>query len=57
MLANFGATWDQIGAKLRPSWAKLGQVGVKLGQDGGRRARISDKMVENGGLDGQDGPR
>ena len=49
---KLGPSWDQ----LRPSWAKLGQVGLKLGQDGQRRARISDKMAENGGQDGKDGP-
>ena len=54
---KFGPSWGQVEAKLRPSWAKLGQVGIKLGQDGVRRARISDTMVENGGQDGQDGPR
>ena len=56
-LAKFGARWDQIVAKLGPSWDKLGQVGAKLGQVGGKRGRILDRMVEHGGQDGQDRPR
>ena len=48
-LGNFEAKWDQIAAKLRPSWDKLGQVGPswcqvgqswrKKGQDFGHDGR------------------
>ena len=33
-LGKFGARWDQIAAKLRPSWDKLGQVGPSWSQVG-----------------------
>ena len=56
-LGQIGTRWDQIAAKLGPSWAMLYQVGAKLGQVGGKRGRILDIMVENGGEDGQDRPR
>ena len=33
-LDKFEARWDQIAAKLRPSWDKLGQVGPSWSQVG-----------------------
>ena len=41
-LGQVGAKLSQVGTKLVPSWC---QVGVKL-----------DRIVENGGQEGQDGP-
>ena len=48
-IGKFGARWDQIAAKLKPSWDKLGQVGPSWSQVG----PSWKKKVQDFGHDGR----
>ena len=56
MLGQVGAKLEQVGAKLGQYGAELGQVGAKLVPSWCQVGVKLDRMVENGGQEGQDGP-
>ena len=39
-----GPDWIQVGPKLKPSWATLGQVGAKLAQVGTKLGQVGTKL-------------